>query len=238
MLKIENVVKTFHEKKILDSVSLSVKSGEIALLLGSSGVGKSTLLRILNNLETIDSGTIILNGEPLDLNLVNKTHKVGMVFQQFNLFDHLTVQENIILALEKVVHKSTKEATAIASKLLDRYNLSDKKDIYPHKLSGGQKQRVALARAIALTPHILCLDEPTSALDPLFTSHVAATIQTLAQEGYIIVVASHDIGLLEKLNCTIHLMDGGKIIEIASCQDFKKNPNLYPKIHNFVLGTL
>lgn len=236
MLSIKNLSKKFHGKKILDDVSLQVKRGEIAVLLGSSGVGKSTLLRILNNLESLDSGQLFLDDKSLDAQTIIKKHLVGMVFQQFNLFDHLTVEENITLALENVLGKSKAEAHRIAHELLKHFGLEDKAHNYIAQLSGGQKQRLALARALALKPQIICLDEPTSALDPLLTTYVANNIQQLAHEGYMVLVASHDISLLNKLDCTIYLMDAGKIVETAKSIDFRKNPNHYPRIRQFVTG--
>lgn len=161
MLSIKNISKSYHNKKILDDVSLEVQKGEIAVLLGASGVGKSTLLRILNNLETLDNGSVSLDGKTLDISTVNKTHTVGFVFQNFNLFDHLTVLENITLALEKVLNKSVKESNTIAHELLAHYGLADKAKSYVSGLSGGQKQRLALARTLALKPQVVCLDEPT-----------------------------------------------------------------------------
>lgn len=236
MLKIENLNKTFHGKKIIDDVSLTVDKGKIALFLGPSGVGKSTLLRLLNNLETIDSGTVLLNGKKLDLPTVNKTHTIGMVFQQFDLFDHLTVEQNITLPLEKILDKSRQEAEHITHSLLSHYGLETLKNKYPAQLSGGQKQRLALARTVALKPKIICLDEPTSALDPLLTTHVANTIQKLAREGYIILVASHDVELLKKLDSTIYLMSKGKIVESAGSGDFRNNKEQFPLIKKFIAG--
>lgn len=238
MLSINHVTKIFRGKKVIDDLCLTVARGEIAVLLGASGVGKSTLLRILNNLETLDNGTILLDSKPLDVNTVNQTHVTGMVFQQFNLFSHLTVEQNITLALEKTMNKTSKDAKSIAQNLLARYGLADKESVYPSALSGGQKQRLALARTLALKPTILCMDEPTSALDPLLTSYVANTIQQLANEGYIVLVASHDTALLDKLNCTIYLMSHGKIVETATSKDFIQHKEKYPQIARFVAGTI
>ncbi len=238
MLNLENLTKIFHGKKVIDNISVNVGTGEVAVFLGPSGVGKSTLLRLLNNLETLDAGTVTLNGKQLDLNTVNKTHTIGMVFQQFNLFEHLTVEQNIMLALEKTMGKNKKEARKIAHELLKSYELADKTQQYVSQLSGGQKQRLALTRTIALKPQIICLDEPTSALDPLLTTHVATTIQQLAREGYIVLVATHDTTLLEKLACTIYLMDEGKIVESAMSADFRKNQDSYPQIKQFVSGNI
>jgi len=236
MLKIKHLNKSFHTKKILNDISLTVQKGKIALFLGSSGVGKSTLLRILNNLETINSGTIELDGAPLDLNTINTTHTVGMVFQHFNLFDHLTVEQNITLPLERVLKKTPTEAQAIAHNLLQRYGLLEQKNKYALQLSGGQKQRLAIARALVMQPKIICLDEPTSALDPVLTSYVANNIQQLANDGYIVLVATHDTDLLKKLDCTVYLMSEGSIIETAQSQELRNNPDAFPRIKRFIAG--
>lgn len=266
MLIIKNLSKQFRGKKILDNVSLTVAKGGIAMLVGPSGVGKSTLLRILNNLETIDQGTIALDDDKpsasakasleaslasptampgtalrptqLDGTKINKEHLCGMVFQGFNLFEHLTVERNCTVALEKVRGLSATEAKRIAHALLKRYGLLDKADVYPAQLSGGQKQRLAIARTLAMKPKIICFDEPTSALDPLLTSHVAKNIQELAQEGYIILIASHDTALLDKLDCMIYLMDKGHIVQQAPSREFLKNKSAYPRIAQFVSGDI
>lgn len=237
MLNIKNLTKKIKDKYILNDLSLSVKTGEIAVLLGSSGVGKSTLLRALNNLEMIDSGSVELDGKPLDLKTVNQNHIVGIVFQHFNLFEHITVEQNITLALEYVAKKSAQEARIIAHDLLKKYGLADKAKSMISQLSGGQKQRLALARTLALKPTIMCLDEPTSALDPLLTSYVAQTIKELASQGYITIVATHDTSLLEKLPCTIHLMRNGAIIESATSQELNVRPDRYPQIVRFIEGS-
>ena len=224
-------------KKFLDNVSFEIKKGHVGLFLGESGVGKSTLLRILNNLANAnDCGTFYLDGQPLDLQMVNQTHTVGMVFQQFNLFEHLTIRDNITLALTQVMGKSHKQADAVAMHLLKQYGLEEKADHYPSELSGGQKQRLAIARTLATRPQIICLDEPTSALDPLLTNYVAKNIQDLAHEGFIVLVATHDIALLEKLTCTIYLMHNGTIVEQATSHEFKTIPQQFPKIQKFVMG--
>lgn len=236
MLHINHISKRFGDRHIIDDVSLTVQAGEIAVLLGSSGVGKSTLLRVLNNLETLDAGTVLLDGSPLDLT-TNRSNLIGMVFQNFNLFENLTVEQNITLALEKVHGMVPEKAHAIAQQLLEQYGLSSKSNAPITALSGGQKQRLALARALALKPKILCLDEPTSALDPLLTTYVANTIQELAQSGYTILVATHDTLLLEKMTCTIYLMESGKIVEKAFSDDFARDKSAYPRIAHFVAGT-
>lgn len=238
MLSIKNLTKVFDGKKVLNNVSLNVRPGAITVLLGSSGVGKSTLLRVLNNLESIDTGTVELDGKLLDLTSVNINHMVGMVFQHFNLFEHWTVLENITIPLVTTTGTTPEKAQQIARQLLERYGLADKQHIYPGRLSGGQKQRLALARTIALKPRVICMDEPTSALDPLLTSHVAQTISQLANEGYIILIATHDTTLLEKLDCTICLMRDGKIIEQVQSSDFFAQRSSYPALDAFVSGTL
>ena len=237
MLQIKKLNKSFDNKKVVVDVSFSVNPGEVAIFLGASGVGKSTLLRILNNLEHPNSGTIELDGKPLDMSVAHRQQKVGMVFQSFNLFPHLTVEENITLALEQVLGKSKAEAQKIAYDLLKKYDLLDKKDTFPAGLSGGQKQRLALMRTLAVKPAIVCLDEPTSALDPMLTNYVAQTIMKLAKDGYIVLVATHDTTLLDKLDCTINLMKDGTIIETAPSKLFFKNKKSYPHINAFVLGS-
>lgn len=232
MLEISNISKQFGQKKVLTDISFTVKPGEVAFLLGPSGVGKSTLLRLLNNLETLDTGTILLNGHPL------KPAEAGMVFQQFNLFDNMTVERNITFPLIKVAKKTPEEAQKIAHDLLKRYGLDDKAHDYVSQLSGGQKQRLAIARSLAMKPRIICLDEPTSALDPLLTNYVAQAIQNLATEGYIVLVASHDIALLKQLECTIYVMkEKGKIAQSAHSKEYKAHPDAYPIIKQFIEGT-
>lgn len=232
MLEISNVSKKFGTKEILKNISLTVQPGEIAFLLGPSGVGKSTLLRILNNLETIDTGNLLLDGKPL------QQLEVGMVFQQFNLFEHMTVENNITFTLIKVAKKAPSEAHTIAHNLLARYGLEDKAHLYVSQLSGGQKQRLAIARSLAMKPKIMCLDEPTSALDPLLTNHVAQAIQDLAREGYIVLVASHDIALLTQLKSSIYLLkSSGEIAQYANSQEFRDHPEKFPLIRQFVQGT-
>ncbi|MCL5875537.1 MAG: ATP-binding cassette domain-containing protein [Candidatus Dependentiae bacterium] len=236
MLKIKNIIKIIKDRIIVNNLSLNIDYGEIAVLLGSSGVGKSTLLRILNNLESINNGIVELDGKRLDLKQVSKTHTIGMVFQHFNLFEHLTVEQNITLALQVTAGKTKQEAHAIAIALLKRYELADKADVMVSQLSGGQKQRLAIARTLALKPKIVCLDEPTSALDPLLTNYVAENIAELAAQKYIVLVTTHDTSLLEKLPCTIHLMRNGSIVESAKSTDFFANKQNYSLIAAFIKG--
>lgn len=228
MLSLQNIVKKFATKTIVDHVSFDVQPGEIAILLGQSGVGKSTILRILAHLETMDAGKILLDNEPLDFK------KVGMVFQDFNLFSHLTVVENITLPLIKVLNFTPEDAHQQAMKLLQEFNMEHKADVFAANLSGGQKQRVAIARTLAMNPKILCMDEPTSALDPQLKHELAQIIQKVANNNIIILIATHDIFLIESITCTIHLMHHGQIIESATRSDLKQQNDVYPNIRRFI----
>ncbi|OGB86296.1 hypothetical protein A3J41_01725 [candidate division TM6 bacterium RIFCSPHIGHO2_12_FULL_38_8] len=230
MLIVKNIAKKFHGKKVIDDVSLSVAPGQIVILLGQSGVGKSTILRVLCNLEHLDAGSMSLHGQKIDHS------KVGMVFQDFNLFAHLTVLENLTLPLIHVAKKLPEEAEKIAREMLQRFEMLPQSSKYPAALSGGQKQRVALARALCMQPSLLCLDEPTSALDPQLTEQVAQIIVKLAEQKMMIVIATHDIGLLKNLSCTIHLMADGKIVETATTAQLQKSLDSFAKIKNFMQG--
>ncbi|MDP3787917.1 MAG: amino acid ABC transporter ATP-binding protein [Candidatus Chromulinivorax sp.] len=230
MLSLKNISKHFQNRLVVDDVSFDVQPGEVVVLLGKSGVGKSTILRILTGLESNESGTITFNDQPLP------AQSVGMVFQEFNLFPHLTVEENITLPLIKVGGKSKEDAQHIAQQLLATYELTAQAHVYPQRLSGGQKQRVAFARTLAMQPKILCCDEPTSALDPMLTSKVAQEINKLAQQGLIVLIATHDTELIKQITCTIYLMKHGKIIEATTSDELAQNPEKYPFIKNFTQG--
>lgn len=238
MLNIDKISKNIKGKKILKDISLTAAAGQVTFLLGESGTGKSTLLRILNALETYDSGTITVDNKKLDAAHVHVT--VNLVFQHFNLFPHLTVLENITLALKHVHHKTAHEAERIARTLLEKYKLTDKADASVSSLSGGQKQRLAIARAVATNPYVICLDEPTSALDPFLTSHVAQQIQQLADEGRIVLVATHDMNLVMNSNVhgTVHLMQQGEIIESASTEEIKADAKKFKHLSIFMKGIL
>jgi polar amino acid transport system ATP-binding protein len=236
MLNINKVSKSIKSKKILKDISLMALAGQVTFLLGESGTGKSTLLRILNGLESYNSGTITVDGKTL--NAANVHALVNLVFQHFNLFLHLTVLENITLALQHVHHKTQQEAEHIARTLLEKYKLADKADASVSSLSGGQKQRLAIARAVATNPYVICLDEPTSALDPFLTSHVAQQIQQLADEGRIVLVATHDMNLVMNSNVQgiVHLMQQGEIIETASTAEIKSDANKFKQLSIFMKG--
>lgn len=230
MLTIKNISKSFQNKKVLNNIDVQADQGSIHIFLGTSGVGKSTILRIVAGLETADSGSITYNNEPIH------PFDVGMVFQEYHLFAHLTVLENITLALVQVKKLSQETANEQALQLLKTYELEHKKDAYPAQLSGGQKQRVALARALALHPKILCLDEPTSALDPVLTATIAQNIAKLASQGLIILISTHDTDFLKQIDCIIHLMKNGSIIESGSTKDISTNPSHFAKIKDFTEG--
>ena len=233
MLKVENVGKTVHGKAILKSMSFEVSRGTIAVFLGGSGAGKTTLLRVLNNLESYDTGTFRLDGNELELKRVSKEHLIGMVFQHFNLFEHLSVEKNITLPL--VLQGASEEsAHTTASLLLQKYGLSEKAEGNVARLSGGQKQRLAIARTVALNPQVICLDEPTSALDPVLTGQVARFVQDLADENRIVLLTSHDMGLIESLDCQLFFMNNGTIMEATTSHEYRQRPSNYPWLYSFL----
>lgn len=217
ILKIHNITKSFGNSTILDSVSFELAKGEIKVLIGPSGGGKSTLLQCINCLVVPDSGEIELENERVDYNrkqdLYMLRQQIGMIFQDFNLFDHLTALDNITIALRKVKRLDKKEARQRARLELDQVGLGDKETLYPAQLSGGQKQRLAIARALAMDPKILLLDEPTSALDPTLIGEVIAVIKGLAVNGMTMIMATHQISLISNLADEILFMEDGRIVE-------------------------
>ncbi len=220
ILRVENISKCFGEICILKGVSLSLPKGEIKVLIGPSGGGKSTLLQCINCLVQPDGGEIFLGVERIDwhrkTNLYRLRQQVGMIFQDFNLFDHLSALDNITIALRKVKEVGKKEAIERARFELEQVGLSDKGDLYPAQLSGGQKQRVAIARALAMDPQALLLDEPTSALDPELIGEVIAVIRALAAKGMTMIMATHQISLISTLADDILFMENGVIVEQGS----------------------
>lgn len=214
MIKINNISKSFGSKQILKNVSLSIPQGEVLSIIGPSGSGKSTLLRCINFLEVPDSGEIWIDAEQLSLkNQQRIRQKVGMVFQQFNLFPHKTVLENVTYAPIKILRQSIDTANKKALDLLERVGLGDKAKSYPANLSGGQKQRVAIARALAMDPEAILFDEPTSALDPEMVKEVLAVIKNLAHTGITIAMVTHEMGFAKELSDHIVFLDHGQIIE-------------------------
>ena len=227
MIKFKNVHKHFKDLHVINGVNLEVKQGEVVVVCGPSGSGKSTLIRTVNQLERIESGEIWVDGinvaDPkTDLNKVRE--EVGFVFQGFNLYPHLSVLENIILSPMKVKNQSREEAEKKAMELLERVGLAHKKDALPGQLSGGQQQRVGIARALAIQPELMLFDEPTSALDPELVQDVLDTMKELAQEGWTMVVVTHEIKFALEVATTVVVMDGGVIVEQGSPQDLFNHP--------------
>jgi polar amino acid transport system ATP-binding protein len=228
IIHIENVHKVFRSVRVhaLQGVNLDIAAGEVVVIIGPSGSGKSTLLRCINRLEEYDSGLIVVDGIPLNSakNINAVRTEVGMVFQQFNLFPHLTVLENVKLAQKVIRKRKDGEATKIARDLLDKVGISEKEDSYPVQLSGGQQQRVAIARALAMNPKIMLFDEPTSALDPEMIQEVLDVMLNPAKEGMTMVVVSHEMGFARAAANRAILMDNGQIIEEAPPDVLFSNP--------------
>ena len=215
MIKLENVHKSFGKNEVLKGINLHIKQGQVVVIIGPSGSGKSTVLRTMNYLEEPTSGKVIVDGMNLsDKKKLNEVRaEVGMVFQNFNLFPHMTVMDNLTLAQTKVRKTSTDEAKKIGQALLDRVGLGDKANAYPDSLSGGQKQRVAIARALAMKPKVMLFDEPTSALDPEMVSEVLDVMKSLAEDGMTMVIVTHEMGFAKKVADRVLFVDGGLILE-------------------------
>ncbi|MEG0894278.1 MAG: amino acid ABC transporter ATP-binding protein [Oscillospiraceae bacterium] len=227
MIEVKKLEKHFNNNIVLDGIDLNIKKGEKVVLIGPSGSGKSTFLRCLNFLETPSNGEIWFEGNNIsdkktDINAIRK--KIGMVFQHFNLFPHLTILENITIApiTLKLLNKEQAKATAI--RLLERIGLSDKANCYPSTLSGGQKQRIAIIRALAMNPDVMLFDEPTSALDPEMVGEVLSLMKDLADNGMTMVVVTHEMGFAKEVASKVIFMDEGKILEQNSPQEFFDNP--------------
>ena len=223
---IEDVHKHFGHVQALRGVSLEVEQGEVVVIIGPSGSGKSTLLRCINRLEEYDSGRIVVDGIPLDTtqNINAVRREVGMVFQSFNLFSHLSVIDNLMLAQRQVRKRNKEEAREVAKQLLVKVGIPEKANAYPGQLSGGQQQRVAIARALAMNPKIMLFDEPTSALDPEMIKEVLDVMSALAAEGMTMVVVSHEMGFARAAANRMVFMDEGQIVEMATPHDFFANP--------------
>jgi arginine/lysine/histidine transport system ATP-binding protein len=240
VIKVNNLHKKFNHVHVLKGVNAHINKGEVVVVIGPSGSGKSTFLRCLNLLETPTEGEVIFEGTNITDKKVNINHlreKMGMVFQQFNLFPNKTVLENITLAPIKVKKKSKEEAEAIAFKLLKKIGLDDKANSYPSQLSGGQKQRIAIARALAMEPDVMLFDEPTSALDPEMVGEVLNVMKELASEGMTMVVVTHEMGFAKEVGDRIFFMDGGNIIEEGTPEEVFNNPK-NPRTKDFLSKVL
>ncbi len=227
MIEIRNLHKYFGKLEVLKGIDLSIEQGEVVVIVGASGSGKSTLLRCINKLEELTSGEILVDGYSLtdkstDINMIRT--EAGMVFQQFNLFPHMTTLQNVTLGPLKVRRMKTAEANQFGMKLLKKVGLEDKAKVYPDQLSGGQKQRVAIARSLALRPKVMLFDEPTSALDPELVGEVLEVMKTLAREGMTMVVVTHEMGFANEVADRVIFVDDGVILEQAPPKEFFSNP--------------
>jgi len=237
MVKAEGVHKRFGRLEVLKGISLEVQPGEVMCILGPSGSGKTTFLRCINHLEKINSGRLWVDGELVgyrqsgdklyelpDSEVCRKRAEIGMVFQRFNLFGHMTALENVVEAPIRVKGIPKERAAAAADELLARVGLSDKVDSYPAQLSGGQQQRVAIARALAMNPKLMLFDEPTSALDPELVGEVLDAMRALANDGMTMVVVTHEIGFAREVGDTVVFMDGGVVVEAGKPREILSNP--------------
>ncbi len=227
MFEVKDLTKSFGKLDVLKGINATFQKGDVAAIIGPSGGGKSTFIRCLNLLEKPTSGQIIFEGTDITAKGfdVNKhRQKVGMVFQQFNLFNNLNVLDNVTIALDKVKHVKKEEAEKKAMELLARVGLADKAEAYPSQLSGGQKQRIAIVRALAMEPDVLLFDEPTSALDPEMVGEVLGVISNLAKEGITMVVVTHEMGFAQKVATRVLFMDSGVIAEEGTPKDIFENP--------------
>ncbi|CAB4798115.1 unannotated protein [freshwater metagenome] len=226
-LRLDNVHKSFAERKVLAGLNLEVNAGEVVSFIGSSGSGKTTLLRCVNLLEPVDVGAIFLDGDEIsqlgrDPDPIRR--RIGIVFQSFNLFPHMSVRRNITLALTEVLDKSTQEANATAQLLLKRFNLDEKIDSYPDQLSGGQQQRVAIVRALAMNPEVLLLDEITSALDPELVGEVLDVVRELKGSGITMLIATHEMNFAREISDRVCFLDSGQIAEKGRPEQIFNNP--------------
>ena len=228
MIEFHNVHKSFGKLEVLKGIDFKIEKGQVVTLIGPSGSGKSTILRCINLLEKPDSGTVLIEGQDItekkaDIQRIRKD--IGMVFQHFNLFPHMTVMENMIYAPVRVNGLSKEEAKKKAMELLALVGLTEKADAYPNKLSGGQKQRIAIARALAMNPKMLFFDEPTSALDPEITAGILKVLRELAQEKMTMVIVTHEIAFARKVADRVIFMDSGVIVEQGKPEDVIDNPD-------------
>lgn len=244
MISVKNLEKTFHTSRgdlpVLKGITQTIEKGEKVVIVGPSGSGKSTFLRCLNLLEKPTSGEIWFEEEEItnpkcNINLLRQ--KMGMVFQHFNLFPHLTILQNITLAPVSLKLKTQNEANEIALQLLERVGLADKANAYPAQLSGGQKQRIAIVRSLAMSPKVMLFDEPTSALDPEMVGEVLQVMKQLAEEGMTMIVVTHEMGFAREVATRILFMDQGQVLEEATPQEFFANPK-HPRLQDFLSKVL
>ncbi|CAB3664936.1 MULTISPECIES: amino acid ABC transporter ATP-binding protein [Achromobacter] len=240
MIKLEKVNKWYGEHHVLKDVDLSVARGEVLVVCGPSGSGKSTMIRTINRLEPIEKGRILIDGADIygkGANLNALRQKIGFVFQQFNLFPHMSVLENVIFAPVNIRKQPRKEAVELARSLLDRVGLAHKIDAYPGSLSGGQQQRVAIARALALQPPVMLFDEPTSALDPEMVGEVLQVMKGLAKDGMTMVCVTHEMGFARDVCDRVVFMDAGEILEMDTPERFFSAP-AHPRAQRFLADIL
>jgi len=236
VIKVKNLYKQFGDLEVLKGINENIEKGEVVVIIGPSGSGKSTFLRCLNLLEIPTRGDIFFKDVSItdvNNNINKQREKMGMVFQQFNLFPHLTVLENITIAPMKIKNMEKEEAEKIAMDLLKRIGLEDKANAYPNKLSGGQKQRIAIVRALAMSPDLMLFDEPTSALDPEMVGEVLDVMKSLANEGITMVVVTHEMGFAKEVGNRVIFMDDGKILESGTPDEIFNNPQ-HPRTQDFL----
>ena len=240
MLEIKNIKKSFSKKRVLKGISLTVEKGDIIGIIGPSGCGKSTLLRAINYLAPPDDGSIVFEGNKIEAksNLISIRRKIGMVFQQFNLFENMTILENIILSPVETRIMTKNEAIKEAKQFLKKIDLIDKKDFYPSQLSGGQKQRIAIIRSLMMKPELMLFDEPTSALDPEMIGEVTNLMREIANEGMTMIVVSHEMNFIKNFCTKVIFMEEGKILEEGTSNEIFNSPkcealkNFLSKVEN------
>ena len=240
LIKVVNLCKSFGNTAVLKGINAEIDKGDVMVVIGASGSGKSTFLRCLNLLEEPTSGSIFFEGVDItdaSVNINIHRQKMGMVFQQFNLFPHMTVLRNLTLGPIKLLKQSKEEAEANAMKLLERVGLADRADAYPSQLSGGQKQRIAIVRALAMNPDVMLFDEPTSALDPEMVGEVLEVMKQLAKDGMTMVVVTHEMGFAREVGTNIVFVDEGVIVEQGAPSEFFDNPKS-PRLKEFLSKVL
>ena len=240
MISVKNLRKSFHGREVLKGINTEIEKGDVVCIIGPSGSGKSTFLRCLNLLETPDSGSVILDGTDLmakSTNINKERMKMGMVFQQFNLFPHMTILQNLTTAPMMLKKVSKADAEAKAMHLLERVGLADRADAYPNQLSGGQKQRIAIVRALCMEPDVMLFDEPTSALDPEMVGEVLDVMKELAKEGMTMIVVTHEMGFAREVGKRVMFMDEGIIMEENNPQELFDNPQC-DRLKNFLSKVL